>query len=234
MSDTLTLQPSRDSLKLEKAAGIPGEAATVEVGTVTGLPSGSTPTVTNSGTAYNAVLNFGVVAGADGTNGADGADGDLVGPGAGVTDGHGVVWNGTTGAVVKTLGAAPLTAAAIGVTLQAYDADTTKNDVADQVITGGAVITSLSLGTVTTGTTTLDFGARPQQHYTNNGAHTLAPDTSSGSILLDITNDASAGAITTSGWTKVVGSFTTTNGHKFRCSCSVGNAGSLLQIQAMQ
>lgn len=106
---------------------------------------------------------------------------------------------------------------------------------ADQVITGGARVTSLSLGTITTGTVTPDPGDRPLQHYTNNGAHTLAPGSNTGSYLLDITNAASAGAITTSGWTKKVGdAFTTTNGHKFRCSCSVGDAGSLLVVQAMQ
>jgi len=109
------------------------------------------------------------------------------------------------------------------------------NDVADQVITGGARITSLSLGTITTGTVTPDPGDRPMQHYTNGGAHTLAPGSNNGFYTLDITNNGSAGTITTSGWTKVSGSvFTTTNGHKFRCSCSVGDAGSLLSIQAMQ
>lgn len=104
----------------------------------------------------------------------------------------------------------------------------------DQTLTGGARVTSKSLGTITTGTVTLDPGDRPLQHYTNNGAHTLAPGSNTGSILLDITNGASAGAITTSGWTKVVGAFTTTNAHKFRCSASVGDGGALLTIQALQ
>jgi hypothetical protein len=67
--------------------------------------------------------------------------------------------------------------------------------------------------------------------YTNNGAHTLAPGANTGSIILDITNGASAGAITTSGWTKVVGAFDTVNAHKFRCFCSIGAGGSLLTIQ---
>jgi hypothetical protein len=108
-------------------------------------------------------------------------------------------------------------------------------DVEDQVLTGGARVTSKSLGTQTTGTLTLDPGDRPMQHYTNGGAHTLAPGSNTGSLFLDITNNGSAGTITTSGWTKVSGdSFTTTNGHKFRCSCSIGNAGSLLNVQAMQ
>lgn len=109
-----------------------------------------------------------------------------------------------------------------------------KLDAADQTVTGGARVTSLSLGTVSSGTATLDPGDRPLQHYTNNGAHTLAPGSNTGSIILDITNGASAGAITVLGWTKVVGAFTTTNAHKFRCSATIGNGGSLLSIQALQ
>lgn len=103
-----------------------------------------------------------------------------------------------------------------------------------QAVTGGGIVTSKSLGTISSGTTTLSMGARALQHYTNNGAHTLAPGTDAGSCYVDITNGASAGTITTSGWTKVSGSFATTNGLKYRCSCSVGNGGSLLSISALQ
>ena len=110
-----------------------------------------------------------------------------------------------------------------------------KLDTADQTVTGGARVTSLSLGTPSAASTvTLDPGDRPLQHLTNNAAFTLAPGSNSGSIILDITNGASAGVITTSGFTKVIGAFTTTNGHKFRCVSVVGNAGSTLTIQAMQ
>jgi hypothetical protein len=105
----------------------------------------------------------------------------------------------------------------------------------NQPLEGGATVTSKSLGTLSTGTLTLDMGDRPLQHYTNNGAHALAPGAVTGSCLVDITNGASAGAITTSGWTKVAGDpFTTTSGHKFRCHCSVGSGGSLLIVQALQ
>ena len=104
----------------------------------------------------------------------------------------------------------------------------------DQVITGGSRVTPLALGTITTGTVTLDPGDCPLQSYTNGGAHTLAPGSNTGYIFLDITNNGSAGAITTAGWTKVVGSFATTNGYKYRCGCSISTAGSLLTIQAMQ
>jgi hypothetical protein len=108
-------------------------------------------------------------------------------------------------------------------------------DLEDQTLAGGARVTSKSLGTVTTGTLTPDPGDRPMQHYTNGGAHTLAPGSNVGNYLLDIVNNGSAGAITTSGWTKVSGdSFTTTNGHKFRCHASVGQEGSLLVVQALQ
>jgi hypothetical protein len=108
-------------------------------------------------------------------------------------------------------------------------------DVEDQTITGGAYVTSKSLGTVSSGTLTPDPGDRPMQHYTNNGAHTLAPGSSTGSYFLDIVNGAAAGSITTSGWTFVAGdSLTTTNADKFRCSCSIGSNGSLLVVQAMQ
>lgn len=123
---------------------------------------------------------------------------------------------------------------ALGSTVQPYDADTAKLDVENQVLTGGVTVTSKDLGTISTGTLTLDVGDRQNQHYTANGAHTLAPGSVTGSCLLDRVNGASAGTTTITGWTKVVGSFTTTNGHKFRCHCSVGNGGSLLIIQALQ
>ncbi|UHS61060.1 hypothetical protein HRR99_05795 [Agrobacterium vaccinii] len=108
-------------------------------------------------------------------------------------------------------------------------------NVEDQTLTGGARVTSKDLGTISTGTLTLDTGDRPLQHYTNNGAHTLAPGTNTGSFMLDITNGASAGAITVTGWTKVAGdAFTTTSGNKFRLHCSIGSGGSLLIVQALQ
>lgn len=105
----------------------------------------------------------------------------------------------------------------------------------NQALSGGVTVTEKSLGTVSSGTLTLDMGDRPIQGYTNNGAHTLAPGSVVGSSLIVITNGASAGAVTTSGWTKVAGdSLTTTNTHKFVCAASVSSGGSLLTIQAMQ
>jgi hypothetical protein len=111
-----------------------------------------------------------------------------------------------------------------------------KADTTNQSVTGGARITTFDAGTKSSGTFTPDPGNGPHQKYTNNGAHTLAPDTTNtGDYFMDITNGASAGTITTSGWTKVSGdAFNTTNGNKFRCSCSVNSVGSLLVVSALQ
>lgn len=104
----------------------------------------------------------------------------------------------------------------------------------DDLSTAGFISTSVSSGTKSSGTYTFDPTAGSVQHITNGGAFTLAPTTSHGSWLLDITNNASAGAITTSGWTKVDGDpLTTTNTNAFRCYMSVGNAGSHLNIKRM-
>jgi hypothetical protein len=54
-------------------AGAQGAAATVSVGTVTTLAAGAAATVTNSGTAQAAVLNFGIPQGAAGTGGSSGS-----------------------------------------------------------------------------------------------------------------------------------------------------------------
>lgn len=55
--------------------GSAGAAATITIGTVTGLTAGATPTVTNTGSATAAQLNFGIPAGAAGTPGAAGSNG---------------------------------------------------------------------------------------------------------------------------------------------------------------
>jgi hypothetical protein len=55
--------------------GAAGSAATVSVGTVSTLAAGSPATVTNSGTAQSAVLNFGIPQGAAGAAGSGGSGG---------------------------------------------------------------------------------------------------------------------------------------------------------------
>jgi hypothetical protein len=48
--------------------GAPGQAATIQVGTVSTLPAGSKATVTNAGSAQAAVFNFGIPAGQNGSS----------------------------------------------------------------------------------------------------------------------------------------------------------------------
>jgi hypothetical protein len=278
-----------------------------------------------SGTYEDWIINIAGARGATGATGPTGPSGEMGGPGVSV-DGEIALYDGITGTELKratttgllkatsgvlaaaVAGTDYLAPAAIGVTVQAYDAelaaiaglavtdsniivgngttwvaesgatartslglgtgdtpqfasinvgsssDTTltrsaagKLDIEGHTVvtddeenqgpcTGGIEITSKSLGTQSSGTLTLDMADRVLQHYTNNGAHTLAPGTVNGACILDITNGASAGAITTSGWTIVYGAslLTTTNTNKFRCACVVGNAGSSLHIWPMQ
>lgn len=64
-----------DELKKNGLKGDPGQAATVEVGTVTASEPGGAPAVTNSGTSQDAVFNFVIPRGEQGPKGNDGAAG---------------------------------------------------------------------------------------------------------------------------------------------------------------
>ncbi len=103
------------------------------------------------------------------------------------------------------------------------------------VLDAGYSTTSHNLGTITTGTVTPNETNGQFQHYVNGGAHTLAPPANDTVITMQITNNGSAGAITTSGFTRVTGdAFTTTNGHDFICDLRKINGFSQLNITAMQ
>jgi hypothetical protein len=104
-------------------------------------------------------------------------------------------------------------------------------------ITGGASVTVKNLGTVSSGTVTVDVADRSMQSLINGGAFTLDVDTSHhGQTTLLIANGGSAGAITTSGFDVVLGaSFTTTNGHVFRCTIEYwGSTYKLLFIERIK
>ena len=62
-------------LKKNGLKGDPGEAATLEIGTVTATDPGGAPSVTNSGTSQDAVLNFVLPRGQQGPKGDPGAPG---------------------------------------------------------------------------------------------------------------------------------------------------------------
>lgn len=114
------------------------------------------------------------------------------------------------------------------------DADILKKDAtADLAV--GYTSTSKNQGTKASGTFTPDLTIGAIQHFTNGGAFTLAPPTADGSMILDQTNNSSAGTITRTGFTKVTGdALTTTSGHKFRHFITKGNGGSHCHSQALQ
>jgi hypothetical protein len=88
----------------------------------------------------------------------------------------------------------------------------------DQTLSGGANVTSYSIGTLASTTYQIDCGKGPLQFFTNNGAITLSAPANDGSCLVEMINAASAGAITFSGFTVNANtgeSLTTVNGNKF-------------------
>ena len=106
--------------------------------------------------------------------------------------------------------------------------------VEDQVLAGGASVTAKSLST---GSITIDPGARPLQYITNGGAFTITAPAADGSCMLLVTNNASAGAITFTGFTvgsNVGDTLPTTNTNKFTISIWRINGTSGYRIMAHQ
>jgi len=140
----------------------------------------------------------------------------------------------TIGTDVQAYDATILVDADIGATVQAYDADTLKADTAD-TLTVGFAATPYNAGTKSSGTFTPDEANGNFQYAVNGGAFTLAPPTNNSTMILQITNNASAGTITTSGFTKVTGSAPgTTNGDDFLGYITKINGFSHLNWQALQ
>lgn len=123
-------------------------------------------------------------------------------------------------------------------TFPATSANVAALNLTNQALSGGARVTSFSIGTVSSGTTTLDPGNGPLQYLTNNGAFTLAaPSAGDGSLVLYVLNAGSAGAITFSGFTvssSVGDALTTTNTSKFKIYVDRVNSISSYVVKALQ
>ena len=127
---------------------------------------------------------------------------------------------------------------AIGSDVQAFDADILKADTTDELAVGYTSANS-DAGTKSSGTFTPDPRTSNFQHAVNGGAHTLAPPAYNSTMVILYKNNASAGTITTSGFTKVDGDdLTTTDGHEFFMYITRYNDGSntfsALTVKALQ
>jgi len=105
------------------------------------------------------------------------------------------------------------------------------------VIGPGFSVTAYNGGTISSGTVTPVLTNGNYQYYTNNGAHTLAAMAADGAVDILVTNGASAGTITFSGFT--VGSntgdaLTTSNTNKFIISLRRINGTAAYSIIALQ
>ena len=102
----------------------------------------------------------------------------------------------------------------------------------------GNVIAPDNIGTISSGTFTPDTTKSKYQFLTNNGAFTWAAPAKDCAIDFLVTNGASAGAITFSGYTVATGNtgdpLTTTNGHKFMLSVRRINSVSTFVTKALQ
>jgi len=121
---------------------------------------------------------------------------------------------------------------------------TIKADTFDDVSGGGIQIatgsgtfqqTVYDLGTNSSGTETLSAANGNFQKGVNGGAHTLAPQSQLSTIVVQYTNDGSAGTLTTSGYDIVTGdTISTTSGHDFMIYSTVNGAFQHLHIVALQ
>jgi hypothetical protein len=108
---------------------------------------------------------------------------------------------------------------------------------ADDALTGGYTTTAVDDGTQSSGTYTPTPAGGNMKRIVNGGAFTLAAPTASGdyTLVIQITNNASAGAITLTGFNRTVGDvFTTTNGHDFFVFVAKCNGFVLANVQALQ
>lgn len=127
---------------------------------------------------------------------------------------------------------------AIGSDVEAFNADILKADEADE-LTVGFSAAAYDCGVKSSGTFTPSVDLGNFQFATNGGAHTLAVPAKNCTMVILYKNNASAGTITTSGYTVTDGdTLTTTNGHEFFFYITRINDGSttfsLLTVKALQ
>lgn len=120
---------------------------------------------------------------------------------------------------------------------EAVDAEILKADT-DANLTAGYTATPTADGTKTTGTYTPTPVGGNFKTAVNGGAFTLAAPTATGSytLIVQVTNDASAGAVTFSGFNKTVGDslLTTTDGDDFFIYITKVGGFTSVSVEALQ
>ena len=145
------------------------------------------------------------------------------------------------GALSQTLATTTAKADAVAAGLSTFQADANAAINArvllagNQTLQGGFTAKSGDLASVSGGTFKPIPAAGNFQHLTNNGAHTIVPPDAQGSFVVEYTNGGTAGALTTSGFTKVTGAtYATTAGNRYLMFITRSQNASHLHIQAMQ
>ena len=116
-----------------------------------------------------------------------------------------------------------------------YEATHTLKANITDTLEAGYSATPYSAGTKSSGTYTPDEADGNFQYAVNGGAHTLAPPTNNCTMVIQYTNNGSAGAITTSGFSIVTGdTISTTDTEDFFFFITKCNGFSSLNVQALQ
>jgi hypothetical protein len=119
-----------------------------------------------------------------------------------------------------------------------HPSDTTRLALSgSQTITGGFRFTAYNLGTISSGSVQFDAYNGNYQFYTNNGAHTWLAPANDCAIDILVTNGASAGSISVSGFTvgaNIGDPITPTNGQRFIVSMRRMNGISTWVTKALQ
>ena len=104
----------------------------------------------------------------------------------------------------------------------------------DATLTAGFKATDVNDGTKSSGTYTPDADGGNHKYIINGGAFTLAVPADSSSLIIQVTNNASAGAIDTSAYITTGAALTTANGDDFFLFIARVNGFSLLNVVALQ
>lgn len=147
---TLRGEPGQNGAQGEQ--GIPGEAATVQIGQITTGEPGSDAQVTNTGTKYAAVLNFTIPRGQQGVQGAKGEPGQNGNDGQAATITVGTVTTGNAGSNASVINAGTSNAARLNFVIPRGDKGEKGNDGADGNDGQAATVTVGSVDTGTPGT----------------------------------------------------------------------------------